>query len=376
MRLFLTIFFSLFLAGGAAAQGLELGAVLPLTGPSASTGQAAEAALAASVQNLLRSGVDVRVSVLDSRGDPDYAASQLQELLSMGVHALVCCETAELTGRLGPLAETANVPTFMLSQRSVAGSWVFPLQGGDTGALTRLALEPALAPLAFMAPTGSAGDGAEAVLTAGLATLSAGSVRYPSGRTPLTPEALTAATLEPRGVIVWDSAAGSLEAAGALAARGFTGTTVVRAAVWKELSALGRASLTGAVSVLSPAVLGFGLPDAHPSKGAASSLRRALGGLSDAQTDEAVTVAAAAWDAGLLLGAAAEQVLTYTDPADTGTAGLRSALRDALVGLGPVVGAGGTYDFTEDAAGTVGGGVLAESLVLAARQGGGFRPLP
>ena len=56
--------------------------------------------------------------------------------------------------------------------------------------------------MTIMAPTGSAGDGAEAVLTAGLAALSAGSVRYPPGRTPLTPEALTAATLEPRGVIV------------------------------------------------------------------------------------------------------------------------------------------------------------------------------
>ena len=255
MRLFLTIFFSLFLAGGAAAQSLELGAVLPLTGPSAATGQAAEAALAASVQNLLRSGVDARLSVLDSRGNPDYAAVQLQKLLSMGVHALVCCETADLLGRLGPLAEAANVPTFVLAPRSVPSSWLFPLQGGDTGALTRLALEPALAPLALMAPTGSAGDGAEAVLTA-VAAASAGSVRYPAGRTPLTPEALAAATLEPRGVAIWDSAAGSLEAAAALTARGFTGTTIVRAAVWDELSALERASLTGAVSVVSPAVLG------------------------------------------------------------------------------------------------------------------------
>ena len=55
---------------------------------------------------------------------------------------------------------------------------------------------------------------------------------------------------------------------------------------------------------------------------------------------------------------------------------LRSALQGALVGLGPVVGAGGSYNFSEDAAGTVGGGVLADSLVLAARRGGSFWPLP
>ncbi len=363
--------------GSAAARGLELGAVLPLTGLSATTGQAAEAALTASVQNLLRSGVDARLNILDSRGDPDRAALQARELLSAGVHALVCCETAELLRRVGPLAEAANVPTFVLIQGSVASSWLFPLQSGDTEALARLALEPALTPLALMAPTGSAGDGAEAVLAAGLAAGGAGSVRYPPGRTPLTPEALTAATLEPRGVAIWDDPAGSLEAAAALSARGFTGTTVVRAAVWDELSALGRASLTGAVSVVSPAVLGYTLPDAHPSKGTASSLRRTLGGLSAAQTGEAVAVAAAAWDAGLLFGAAAEQVLTYTDPAGLADLQeLRGALRDALVGLGPVGGAGGSYDFTEDAAGTVGGGVLAESLVLAARQGGSFRPFP
>lgn len=374
MRFFLGLLFGVCFAGGAAAQGLELGAVLPLSGPAAATGRAAEAALAASVQNLLRSGIDVRLSVLDGRGDPEYAASQAQELFAGGVHALVCCETAELLGRLGPLAEAANVPTLALAPPATAGVWLFPLQSSEAGALARLALEPALAPLALMAPTGSAGDGAEAVLAAA----GIGSVRYPAGRTPLTPEALRAATLEPRGVVVWDSAAGSAEAARALAARGFAGATVVRAAVWKELSALERAALTGALSVLSPAVLGYRLPDAHPSKGAASSLRRTLGGLSAAPSDEAVAVAAAAWDAPQLLGAAAEQVLTYTDPAGfaENPDGLRSALRDALVGLGPIVGAGGTYDFSEDAAGTVGGGVLAESLVLAARRGGGFRPLP
>lgn len=373
MRFLSGVFFSLLLAGGAAAQGLELGAVLPLSGPSAATGQAAEAALGASVQDLLQSGIDARLRVLNSRSDPEYAALQAQELLTAGVHALVCCETAELLGRLGPLAEAANVPTFALAPPPVAGFWLFPLQSGEPGALARLALEPALEPLAFMAPTGSAGDGAEAILAA----VSAGSVRYPAGRTPLTPEALRAATLEPRSVVVWDSAAGSVEAAGALAARGFTGTTVVRAAVWDELSALERASLAGAVSALSPAVLGYTLPDAHPSKGAASSLRRTLGGLAEAQTGEATATAAAAWDAGQLLGAAAEQVLTYADPAGLADApGLRGALRDALVGLGPVVGAGGTYDFSESAAGTVGGGVLAESLVLGARQGGGFRPPP
>lgn len=360
------------LLGTAAAQGLEVGAVLPLSGSSAETGQAAQTALKASVRNLLRSGVDARLTVLDSRSNLEYTVLQAQELVARGVHALVCCETTELAERLGPLAAAAGVPTFGLSPETVANPWLFSLQGGEPEALARLALEPALAPLALMAPTGAPGDRAEALLGAA----SAGGVRYPAGRTPLTPEALQVATLEPRGVVVWDNASGSVEAAEALSARGFSGTTVVRAALWNELSALERASLTGAVSVVSPAVLGFRLPDAHPSKAAASSLRRALGGLSPGLTDEAVTVAAAAWDAVSLVGVAAEQVLTYTDLAAADPKPMRNGLRDALIGLGPVVGAGGTYDFFSDFSGDGSGGVLADSLVLAARQGGGFRPPP
>ncbi len=246
---------------------------------------------------------------------------------------------------------------------------VFSLAASDAQVLRRLALEPPQAPLALMAPVGDPGDLAKEIL----GSASAGVVRYPAARIPLTPEALLIATREPGSVVIWDGAAGTLRAAEALSARGFAGVRVVRAEVWGELDALERAELTGALSVVSPAVLGYRLPDTHPSKEEVSRFRRALREVilesSDAET---VATAAEAWDAAQLLGAAAEQVLTYAGSADLTVAAVRGALRDALVGLGPVVGAGGSYDFS----GESGSGLLADSLVLAVWRSGRFFPYP
>lgn len=368
---------------GATAQTLKVGAVLPLSGTSANTGRVAAAALQASVQNLLSAGIELELTILDGRGRPDEAATQTRTLVAAGIHALLCCETEAEAEAVSKVTEAAGVPTLLLSPTAPgdAAFWSFMLLSGDAEALERLALEPVqsgpAAPIVLLAPTGAAGDRANAALE----PTSVGVVRYPAGRTPLTPEALQAATLEPGSVVIWDEAAGTLRAATALSARGFEGLRIVRAGVWDELGALERAELTGAVSVVSPAVLGYTLADAHPSKQATSSFRRALSDLPTLYlTGEAGTIGAGAWDAAVLLGAAAEQVLTYAppdaptdEPDDPGV--LRGALRDALVGLGPVIGAGGSYDFSDRRTGPR-TGLLADSLVLAVWRGGRFWPLP
>ena len=390
MKFFLALFVAAAFNSVCAQQPypIKVGALLPLSGVGASVGAVQRAALEASAQALRSAGITLELTLLDaSPRNADDAAVQATELIDGGVHVLICCNTPEEAARLAPLAAATGVPlltfTAPAAPSAVAGSayWSFALMAEETAALEWLLREPASQPVGLMAPVGRPGDRAEALLK----PVSNGTERYPADPdAPLTPEALLLATREPVSVVLWDGGAGTLRAAEALAARGYEGNVIVRGGVWAELGALGRAGLTGAKSAVSPAVLGYTLADTHPSKAAVSSFRRALASLPDSLLSETTLAAGAtAWDAALLIGSAAEQVLAYglgaevigaeatgaeTTEADT----LRRALRDALVGLGPTTGAGGRYDFGESGA----GGLEPASLVLAVWRGGRFRPGP
>lgn len=351
------------------ATTLHLGVVLPLSGAQARRGAAQLTALRASARVLQRSGVPITLNVQDSQGEPAAVRARAAALVAGGVHALVCCQTSAEVELVAELA--SELPILALAPAAAGGGGVFTLVADERAELTRLQLEPSLRPLALMAPVGSLGDAAEGAVGA-----QAGVARYPLEANrepaPLTPEALWVITREPGSVIVWDEREGTLRAARALAARGYGGPLVVRRALWDTLSATERALLGGARSALSPAVLGYTLPDAHPSKQPVARLRRALltvpASSLDARTLEG---AASAWDATLLFGHAAEQLLVY-GPEPSRTEAARAALRDALLGLGPVVGAGGSYDFVAGDA----YGPLPASLIIAEWRSGRFRPLP
>lgn len=350
---------------------IKIGAILPLTGSDTTLGQVQERALRGALASVRTRGLDIELDVVDSRSLVRESAAQAQELFSTGVHALICCSSADETNALLPLATSAGVPLLSLSTpgSSVFNSyWSFSLATSEAAALERLTLETPLQPTFLMTPVSAAGDLAAHILVGKV-----GAVRYPRGRAPLTPEALWAITRTPVSIVIWDDEAGTLEAARALAARGYSGSLIVPAPLWSGLDALGRGALTGAKSVLSPAALGYTLADSHLSKPSVASFRRALIGISSGfLTETTLSQGAAAWDALSLLAAAAEQVLAYnTDFTDAAVpAALRQSLRDALIGLGPQIGAGGTYDFSESSR----AGPVPNSLVIGTWRGGAFRP--
>ncbi len=369
-------------SGGVWAQQaypVKVGAVLPLSGARASVGAAQRVALEESVAALRSDGITLSLTLIDARSVSETEAADLvRDLVASGVHALICCNTPAEAAQLAPVAAAAALPLLTLAPLPASPNettWVFSLAAEEVRVLERLLLEPALHPVGLMAPVGPVGDHAAALLESVLlAPVRSSAARYPDDpAAPLTPEALLLATRGPASVVLWDGGAGSVRAAEALAARGYEGDVIVRREVWTELGALGRAGLTGAKSVVSPALLGYTLADTHPSKGSTSSFRRALVGLPGAPTMAVLELAARAWDAALLLGLATEQVLTYLDAdPDADPATLRSALRDALVGLEPTDGAGGRYDFGEGSP----NGLEPGSLVLAVWRGGQFRPGP
>lgn len=381
-------------SGGVWAQQaypVKVGAMLPMSGAQASVGAAQRVALEESVAALRSDGITLELTLIDARGDGETEAADLvNDLVTSGVHALICCNTPAEAAQLAPVAAAAALPLLTLAPlpASPTGTtWVFPLAAEEVAVLERLLLEPDLHPVGLMAPVGPVGDHAAALLEPVLLQpVQSGAARYPDDpAAPLTPEALLLATQGPASVVLWDEGAGSIRAAEALAARGYEGDVIVRKGVWTELGALERAGLTGAKSVVSPALLGYTLADTHRSKRATSSFRRALIGQPGGPTMAVLELGARAWDAALLLGLATEQVLTYSldanrldadNPdaldADPDAATLRSALRDALIGLEPTDGAGGRYDFGEGRS----NGLEVSSLVLAVWRGGQFRPGP
>ncbi len=383
MRFFLVLLVAgVFSSTYVQAQAIKVGALLPLSGPQARVGAVQRVALEASIQALRSAGVTLELTLLDSY-NPD-AAVQAAALVDSGAHVLICCNTKEEAAQLASLAAAANVPLLTLSAplevsptSAVGGAaggdayWVFSLAAEETASLGLLLLEPALHPVGLMAPVGRSGDHAGILLE----PIRNAVVRYPErSDLPLTPEALLLATREPASVVLWAESEGTVRGAEALAARGYSGDIIVRSSVWEELGALERARLTGAKSVVSPALLGYTLADTHPSKAAVSSFRRSLIALPDGLLERtALAAGAGAWDAALLIGRAAEQVLAY-GPAPTEPSTLRSALRDALVGLGPITGAGGLYNFSGGGEGW--DGLDPGSLVLAVWRGGRFRPIP
>lgn len=350
---------------------LTLGAILPLTGSDSDLGRVQERALQAALDPIRARGLGLELHLVDSRSLPSESATGAEALIDMGVHALICCSSEAEARAILPLVAKTGIPLLSLSAFDAGHGdtyWAFSLAPSEAATLEHIALEPDLQPTFLMAPVSGTGD-----LAARMLGSRAGTVRYPPGRTPLTPEALWAITRTPASIVVWDDARGTLEAARALVARGYGSDLIVSAAVWRDLDALGRASLTGTKSVLSPAALGYTLADGHPSKASVATFRRALIGLPNSfLTEAALSQGAAAWDAVFLLANAAEQIFVY-DPAITeekSVAAFRQSLRDALLGLGPQNGAGGTYDFSEGQQ----RGPLASSLILGTWRGGSFRP--
>ncbi len=349
---------------------LKLGAVLPLTGAEQEAGRIQQAALRASGATLAAKGLTLELIFADSRSDPDESARQAQGLIGAGVHALVCCSTPQTLAAVAPYADAAHIPLLSLSSPVYPGPqknrWLFSLAPAEAAQLGRLTLEAPLHPFALMAPVGPSGDHARDALS----SMRVGVARYAPGQTPLTPEALWIATREPGSVVVWDDGPGTVQAAEALVARGYTGRIIVQAAIWDGLGALERARLTGALSVLSPAVLGYTLADAHPSKGTVASFRRALIGVPRGDLSETTLAqGASAWDAAQLFGGAAEQLIVYGLELSRPET-VRRAVRDALLGLEPLIGAGGTYDFSEGQQ----AGPQPGSLVLGTWRSGFFRP--
>jgi len=369
----------LLLASLAHAQPITIGAVLSLSGPAAPLGVAQERSLRLFEAQLRAArgiyGVPVEFVILDDGSSPLTATRQVRALLEAHApHALICCTTDTASLAIIDLVQQVGVLTLALSSAEAITwppaerFWLFSTKPNDTARIRTMVLDLAegAQSLALMALDNSFGEVAVTALSrllepGGLRLVA--TERYPPDVTVLTPEALWVATRQPGGVLVWGAARDTGVAVDALVRRGYAGPIYVSPSA---ISPTQTTALEGVLSALDAVTVAASLPPGHAT---AAETRRYLQ-LFEGRYGRGSAVAAGgtAWDAALVLQAALREAFGY-GVSPTALQPFRFALRDALIGMGPVVGATAVFDYREgDHL-----GIVPRSLVIAQLSQGTWR---
>jgi hypothetical protein len=344
-----------------------IGVVVSSSGAYADVGRPQATAAERSGSALAQAGIfglPLRIEVRDDGGDARRAEALAAELADAGAVAVVCCTTPAATARVAEVLDARATPHLALADADLTGRfWSFALVPDDRARLTAIAVDAAAlgkTGLALMTLSTPFGDAALVAFERALADAGrslAGEARYPAEATVLTPEALWIATRQPGAVVVWGLPSDLPLALDALRRRGYAGPVYVRAAAlarahWARLAPAGAATAVdddpwrGVRTPVPPAALAGRLAPDHPHAGAVDAfVGRVLGGDPGAAGAEERAHMARVDDALVWLVEAFEQVVALgLDDAPTTR---RLATRDALVGAGPRLLAGGTYDARE-----------------------------
>lgn len=367
---------TLLLLGAALSQApLKIGVVLPHqeSATSANWNEVLAARAWERDMNSRAGGLPVELVFRDGGTTPANTVPAITELVELeGVHAVVCCVTA--VSATSSARQTASVPILSLQRplEAEAGSPLV-LSPGTLTVARAMAMDARQfgRGVGLMTLDNAFGREIAAAVVAGLVEAGLPLSRaedYPPGADVLTPEALLVAASEPSAVIVWGLPRDTRTAIEGLRARGYEGPIYLPWYLARELPGGVRTGLLrGARLATPPVVIDEELPVDHPNRDALDRFRNVLARAYGAYgpTPEG----ALAFDAlELLLGAAELATVYGVSPDDT--AAFRQAVRDALVAMGPVNGAAGSYDYDGEEPNIT----LARGLVIATPDAGGLRP--
>jgi branched-chain amino acid transport system substrate-binding protein len=378
VRLLLFTLALLWVGGALALEPLRIGVVLPGRDSIGSahwnellTARAWERSLKGR-----RVGVDVELYYRDGGTTPGNTLAAIRDLVEQdGVHAVVCCVTA--ASAAGSAVHASTLPIFALERpNTVAAGSESPLvlEAGPLAQARAMTLDAREfgRGVGLMTLENSFGKEVAAAVLAGLVEVGlplASAETYPPGAKVLTPEGLMVAASDPGSVIVWGLPADSLAAIEGLRERGYDGPIYLPWSV--ALAAPGgyrNARLRGVRVAVPPAALADELPNGHPNALAVERYQRTLAEAYGVY--EPTAEGALAFDALELLLSAGQLAVVYgVDPGNPQA--FRQAVRDALVGLGPIAGAAGSYDYD----GRNPELALASGLVIATPESARLRPL-
>lgn len=354
MKRFLLLLLMTLLAT-AGAQELRVGVILPLTGEHGAEYQQVLTGVRRSI-NLQSSPVlrNVELIARDDGGSPARAATLLRELVSDDdVHVVVCCADDRTAAAVRTVAEEMQVLTLSLAATpDLAPNGMMQTLEPDPLTSMRavtLGARRHEGDLALLTTEDDWGDVVTEAFRAG--ALEAGLpvmrvVQFRAGSSPLTPEALLAATSQAEAIVVWANENDSREAVRSLRARGWRGPVILdylRAASLASTAGLGELEFA-----VPPALVTGGLPASSFNQQAVSAWRVASGAaLAGGSTS---LQSALLYDALQLALASYEQALVYGANLSLNSSQVRSALHDGLVGSGTSALAAGSYRYTSTSA--------------------------
>ncbi len=321
----------------AAAQMINIGVIVSLTGEHAQQGLAYgqaiplfEAELAASKAYLTSA---LKISLKDDQSDPELTQKLALDLYSEGAQVIICCQNQEASQAvLESLA--GSIPLFLLSEETQALRHVYSFKQSLQEQFRAIFLRLAAlnqTKLAVMTPETVLADEVEQTVRAlsvpgGIQIIELN--RY--GLTEaLTPDALWVATRLPDAILLWDDdVERTISAYQALRDRGFEKNVYINPSVFERLT---DKSQLRAAFTLVPAIFDNRLDSQHPSFAQIASYRNAYEeryGVTDYGGYEL-------FDALTIISLASEQTLSY---GITEASALRSALQESLETLGQLSG--------------------------------------
>jgi len=349
------------LFGAAYAQDIVIGAAIAQTGPASSLGSGEVDALKLFEQQVNQAGGimghNLKIVVLDTASDPSKAVLDVRKLVSENnALAVVCCTTSPESLAVIDTLQRDQVPNISLAasasivQPASDRHWVFKTPPLDSVMVTREVADmvaQGVGTVGFIGFNDAYGQGGltelkKAAPEQGVDIVDTES--FARTDTNLSSQARKLVNADPDAVLIWAIPPAGNVAQKALQDAGYQGVIYQSYGMTNEtFLRLGGASLNGTRLSVLPVIVHDKLPGALPF---ASVVQDFVGQYQKTYGATPSSFAGHAWDAGLILQAAATKVLASTSPDDT--AAFRSALRDAIEGLQGFQAVDGTFNFSPD----------------------------
>ena len=339
-------------AAASALADINVGVVIPLTGPGSGLGIPTQNQLKLFPKQI--AGEKVNLIILDDASDPGKAVSNTRRLITEDKVDLILgsCLTP-VAAAMAPVTAENKVLQIAASPVGVPPGqdhWLFRLpQGNDVmaHAMFQHMKKQGVKTIGFLGYTDAYGElwlkaaQAEAEKN-GMKIVAA--ERFARTDTSVTAQALKLSSANPDAMLIVATGSGAAMPEKAIVERGFKGKLYqTHAAATPDLVRIGGKDVEGTFVVSGPAVVAEQLPDNHPSRKAAidfvTKYEKANGPGSRNQ------FAGHAYDFEIVMEKIVPVALKKAKP---GTPEFRAALRDAMEGLGHTVFAHGVMNWTKD----------------------------